>query len=416
MDLGVLPSCILYPPGQGRRRVLASPQEPERGKIGGGDGQAQVGWIVPFSADSRQSNAYQQDSKSPEGVYNATRNLETREVSPYIFPPSPSLSSGSSGYDSHLQSFANPHHATPSSTRPPPPQENRPFHAHGWAEYLLPDESLYYVHQGYQVVADMDLNDEKRLNAVMAYLMGQCDVIPPGQELWLRDADPREGGFDPLRWLVDHSKQSVAFNPLRQTDGDGEGHRPQYGCGDDRLDARYRYWSFMESHPAHTPLPLGAHQEAMNALNWASTNRLLPPNHSAPAPFTPEECQSLTALLRSADTQRETSFRTNTVSKILLRAICRRQSHSRPDKPLPADAGRRGLHRAGHPAPVSSSALVLMAAVYACLAIIVALCLLSQTFMKIAGVGRSSFSRPLRCRISWPSYHLRRMMDPSRLM
>ncbi|KAF8886911.1 hypothetical protein BD779DRAFT_1528692 [Infundibulicybe gibba] len=80
MDLGMLPSCILYPPGQraSRRRVLASPQEPERGKIGGGDGQAQVGWIIPFSADSRQSNAYQQDSKSPERVYNATRNLETR--------------------------------------------------------------------------------------------------------------------------------------------------------------------------------------------------------------------------------------------------------------------------------------------------------------------------------------------------
>ncbi|KAF8886910.1 hypothetical protein BD779DRAFT_540713 [Infundibulicybe gibba] len=221
----------------------------------------------------------------------------------------------------------------------------------------------------------------------MAYLVGQCDVIPPGQELWLRDADPREGGFDPLRWLVDHSKQSVVFNPLRQTNGDGEGHRPQYGCGDDRLDARYRYWSFMESHPAHTSLPLDAHQEAINSLNWASTNGLLPPNHSAPAPFTPEECQSLTTLLRSTEKQGETPFRTNTVSKILLRAICRRQSHSRPDKPLPADAGRGGLHRAGHPAPVSSSALVLMAAVYACLAIVVALCFLSQTFMRIAGVG-----------------------------
>ncbi|KAF8886913.1 hypothetical protein BD779DRAFT_540882 [Infundibulicybe gibba] len=143
----------------------------------------------------------------------------------------------------------------------------------------------------------------------------------------------------------------------------------------------------MESHPVHTSLPLDAHQEAINSLNWASTNGLLPPNHSAPAPFTPEECQSFTALLRSTEKQGETPFRTNTVSKILLRAICRRQSHSRPDKPLPADAGRGSLHRAGHPTPINSSALVLMAAVYACLAIVVALCFLSQTFMRIAGVG-----------------------------
>ncbi|KAF8872201.1 hypothetical protein BD779DRAFT_351551 [Infundibulicybe gibba] len=250
----------------------------------------------------------------------------------------------------------------------------------------------------------MDLNDEKLLDTVMAYLDGHCDVIPPGQELWLRDAGPREGGFSPLRWLVDHSKQSVAFNPPRRANGDGEGHPPQYGCGDDRLDAKYRYWSFMESHPAHTSLPLDAHQEAINSLNWASTNGLLPPiirpprhsrrkNVRASLPsFDQQVCHVFHNKLKrpdspTAEKQGETPFRTNTVSKILLRAICRRQSHSRPDKPLPADAGRRGLHRAGHPAPINSSALVLMAVVYACLAIVAALCLLSQTFMRIAGVG-----------------------------
>ncbi|KAF8872202.1 hypothetical protein BD779DRAFT_351545 [Infundibulicybe gibba] len=83
MDLGVLPSRLLYPPGQGRRRVPASSQEPERGEIGSGDGRAQVGWVVPFSADSRQSNAYKQDFReSPD----ATRNFETREASPTYLP------------------------------------------------------------------------------------------------------------------------------------------------------------------------------------------------------------------------------------------------------------------------------------------------------------------------------------------
>jgi hypothetical protein len=89
------------------------------------------------------------------------------------------------------------------------------------------------------------------------------------------------------------------------------------------LDTEYRYWSFMEAHPAHNSLPAKAKLEAMDVLTWAWTGRMafflltsrpgllklslffffierLLPSHSAvPAPFTQEECQELMTLIRS---------------------------------------------------------------------------------------------------------------------
>jgi len=37
------------------------------------------------------------------------------------------------------------------------------------------------------------------------------------------------------------------------------------------LDLEYRFWSFMETHPTHTALPVKAKSEAMDVLNWAWT-------------------------------------------------------------------------------------------------------------------------------------------------
>ncbi|KAF8872197.1 hypothetical protein BD779DRAFT_1477689 [Infundibulicybe gibba] len=361
--------------GSPRRRIL-SPQGPEQ-EVGGGNGQTGVRWVVPFSADSRPNNAYRQ-GRTANGAYNDTHGFETHEVSSHISPPSPI--SSSSSYDSHLHSPANPYHAP---TKPPPPQEDRSFNAHGWVEHLLPDESLYYVHPGYQVVADMDLEDEKLLHTVMAYLQNHGDDMPPGKELWLRDAESREGGFIPLRWLVDHSKQSVVSDSSHEASGDDHHHHhPQYRRRDDRLDAKYRYWSFMESHPAHTSLPSDAHQDAIDALHWASTNEPIHSGRSTPAPFTREECQSFTALLQLIRKRGETPLRTHTVSKILLRVVRWRQSHFRPDKPLPVDAGRDTLLQRDHPIPVrSTSTFILTIVVYACLA----------NLVRISGIGAILF-------------------------
>jgi hypothetical protein len=34
------------------------------------------------------------------------------------------------------------------------------------------------------------------------------------------------------------------------------------------LDMEYRYWSFIEAHPAHTALSVNAKVEAMDVLTW----------------------------------------------------------------------------------------------------------------------------------------------------
>lgn len=33
----------------------------------------------------------------------------------------------------------------------------------------------------------------------------------------------------------------------------------------------YRYWTYIESHPAHEPLPANAHAEALDVLTWCYT-------------------------------------------------------------------------------------------------------------------------------------------------
>ncbi|KAF8872196.1 hypothetical protein BD779DRAFT_351369 [Infundibulicybe gibba] len=366
MDCGMLPSQ-LHPPGHGAsRRRIVPPQGPEQGEVGSGDGRAQVG----PQRDSRES---------PGGVYDVTHDFETHEASSHTSTPSPSF-----GRDSQLQSPANPHYAVASSA---PPQSDRPFHAYGWVEYLLPDESLYYVHQTYQVVTDVDLGDETLLDAVMTYLQDHDDNISPGQEFWLQNTGSHEGGFVPLRCFVDHSKQSVVFDSSHEANGDDE-HNVRHGYANDRLNAKYRYWSFMEAHPAHTSLPLDSHQDAIDALNWASTDELLPPHRSISAPFTREECQSLKTLLQSFDQRGETSLRTRTVSKILLRVVCWRQSRLHPNKLRPVEADRSSFRKDFMPA--CNSTFILATMVYVCLVMTITLCL-SQTFTKIAGIGAILF-------------------------
>ncbi|KAF8872880.1 hypothetical protein BD779DRAFT_319048 [Infundibulicybe gibba] len=251
IDHGMLPSRAVFMERRISRRRMAPSQRLEQGKVDSGDGRAQVNQLFPSLFDSRPNNSNQQNAgETPNEVLSIVHGFELP---------------------------ANPPRSMASSTKPLHVQDSRPFHAHGWAECVLPDGSIYYVHHTYQVVTDVDLSSEKLLDAMMAYLEEHDDVIPPGQELWLRDAGSHGGEFVPLRWLVDHSKR----------------------CRDDRLDANYQYWSFMETHPVHTSLPSDAHQDAMDALHWASTNELLPSHHSKTMPFTREECQSLTALLQS---------------------------------------------------------------------------------------------------------------------
>ncbi|KAJ7362301.1 hypothetical protein DFH08DRAFT_910723 [Mycena albidolilacea] len=110
----------------------------------------------------------------------------------------------------------------------------------------------------------------------------------------------------------------------------------------------YRYWAFMESHPAHAALPFSARREATDVLTWAWTDRVLPPQQlPLPPPFTQNECQELLGLLRSlGEAGIQNIVLTRIVSRILLRVAHWRQHHFRPHKALPVES--TGHHHLRH--------------------------------------------------------------------
>ncbi|KAF8889391.1 hypothetical protein BD779DRAFT_1521262 [Infundibulicybe gibba] len=293
--------------------------------------------------------AYQQYSGEPISKDSVSAyGFDTGETPPDLPPaslPEP---------DAHPQSPANPPRTISRPNKLQPTWNRQAFCDHGWVEYLLPDESSYYVHPGHQITTDVDLRDEKMLGRVLACLEECNDVAGPGQELWLRDVGSGEGGFVPLMCWVDHHERSVTSDSS-EVDGEGNHHHAQHTSGDDRLDIKYRYWAFMEAHPAHASLPQGAREEVMDILTWASTVQILQSYYSASAPFTQDECQKLVALLRSLDSRGRSeeaiARHTHIVSGILLRTIHWRQLNSRPHKPLPMDACRGRPHLPEHCRP-----------------------------------------------------------------
>ncbi|KAF8871684.1 hypothetical protein BD779DRAFT_441292 [Infundibulicybe gibba] len=380
MDRGVLPSRLIP--------RIPSPHAIRQGQVSSGNEGAhgaQVIRLVPSAFGPHPNNPHQQGFSQPaDEASNVTYGFDTSKTALHISPPSPPY------FDSYLQSPANPRRTIPSYTEPPPMQANQPFHTLGWTKYLLPDENRYFVHHACRAVTNVDLSDERLLNSVMTYFEGHDDVTVSGQELWLRDTGSREHGFVPLSCLVNHGKQSVAFDSVHEASRDGKPRPVQHGDGDDQLDARYRYWSFMEAHPAHVSLPPNAHQDAIDALDWVSTDWLFPSHRSIPAPFTREECQSLIVLLQSFDKRRKAGaqipLHTHTVSRVLLEIVRWRQCYFRPNKPLPADAGRDGLCRRGCDRPSRSNAFMLVIGIYTCLAASIVLGP-SITIVRVAGVG-----------------------------
>ncbi|KAF8839287.1 hypothetical protein BDN67DRAFT_905823 [Paxillus ammoniavirescens] len=104
------------------------------------------------------------------------------------------------------------------------------------------------------------------------------------------------------------------------------------------LDDEYRYWSFVEIHPAHISRDVveAARQEAIDALHWSYTDRLLTHPQPVPPPFSQEECQELIKLLNESSHPMTPAY-TRIVARVLLRVAHWRQAHFRPYKPLPRD-------------------------------------------------------------------------------
>ena len=188
-------------------------------------------------------------------------------------------------------------------------------------------------------------------------------TLASGGEIWLRDVGSAKIGLALERWWVDHRLRTVVMSGDEHEHtgkGSGKGKAKKGGAvfsEEDRefllyfllmmcllnrvffiyleLDTEYRYWSFMEAHPAHNALPAKAKIEAMDVLTWAWTGnngfylptsatfthffflfieRLLPSHRAIPAPFTQEECQELMTLIRS--------FGGTYTSLLFLRQIC----------------------------------------------------------------------------------------------
>ncbi|KAK7039381.1 hypothetical protein R3P38DRAFT_475890 [Favolaschia claudopus] len=255
------------------------------------------------------------------------------------------------------------------------------FRELGWIAYVLPDVSTtYYVHPTLRATTDLDLRDSKmlgRVNKVLGYAGSSAGGSRSrsrrgsgvGMELWLRESDKAKKGKGKKasksdvagtkgkgkvngyvkgksrssedvgleKWYVDHSKREVSS--------------AEDLVLEDHLDMEYRYWAFMESHPAHAPLPLASRREASDVLTWSWTDRVLPPHQlPIPPPFTQQECQELLTLLRSFEMpQTEVGVQsivvTRIVSRILLRVVQWRQHYFRPNKALPVDRiGNHPLH------------------------------------------------------------------------
>ncbi|KAI0774712.1 hypothetical protein BD413DRAFT_472169 [Trametes elegans] len=213
----------------------------------------------------------------------------------------------------------------------------------GWAEYVLPDSTYYYHHAGSRITTDIDLRNPKKLQVVTEFiekrLPREATVPPPqGWELWLKDVGVARHEVVPVKSWVNHKLRIITSEPPPLVTG--EGLIMERFSEDDKLDMEYRYWGFLEGHPAHVPLPAETHTEAMDALKWSYTDCLLPAARPAPPPFAPQECQELMNLLRSFDSTSKSAVvvQTRIVSRVLLRVAQWRQVNYRPDKPLPRDA------------------------------------------------------------------------------
>ncbi|ETW83756.1 hypothetical protein HETIRDRAFT_472051 [Heterobasidion irregulare TC 32-1] len=237
------------------------------------------------------------------------------------------------------------------------PVPSQSFEASGWREHILPDSSVYFSHALLHVTTDVDLRNPGKFEVVSAFLggsgRGDDMALPPeGWELWLRDAGTAKQEFVPARAWVHHAMRAISLEqpPMHSN----EIHIPE----EDRLDMESRYWSFIETHPAHMPLPPSSLAEAIDILTWSYTDRLLPSSHPTPPPFSQDECQELMGLLRSLDgppsSPTQSMVRTRVIAKILLRITAWRQGHPIPSR---SPDGNKGVVQTPHHTPFRRSFL-----------------------------------------------------------
>lgn len=217
----------------------------------------------------------------------------------------------------------------------------RPYADSGWYEYVLPHGIRYFGNPEKRATTDLDLRSHARLEEVERVMESAMEnvaerQVPDGCEMWIRRSHKVSGWSrkkgatmgDLVVFWVDHRYRRI-LTDVPNDDGAVSGE-------DDRLDDEYRYWSYVEMHPAHVVLSQASRQEAADALHWSYTDRLLAHAQPIQPPFSQEECQELLRLLNDPSQQSTLSY-TRMVARVLLRAAHWRQVNFRPHKPLPRD-------------------------------------------------------------------------------
>ncbi|KAF8139079.1 hypothetical protein EV363DRAFT_1580710 [Boletus edulis] len=208
----------------------------------------------------------------------------------------------------------------------------------GWTEYTLPDGARYYVNEDNRAITDLDIRNLTKLDEV-SNTIDASDDAPEGCEIWIRAGSNVKKGWwkqqadgEPVVFWVDHHHRRVL----------GKAPSDDYvqSGWDDRLDYEYRYWAFIEMHPAHIPRGIveSARKDAIDVLRWSNTDYCLthPESPPIPPPFSQDEYIELFKLLNYPTHPTSPTY-TRIVARILLRAAHWHQVNFRPYKPLPRD-------------------------------------------------------------------------------
>lgn len=163
----------------------------------------------------------------------------------------------------------------------------------GWRHITLPDNSVYFYHPTLRVTTDVDLRIPNKLDSITSYLqensIDESFLPPEGWESWLVDSSVgKKANPKPISSWVNHAERILTFaspslsqsrevGSSRMLDDDRTSTSCSFASPSSKpgagLDHEYRYWAFMESHPAHASLPPNARSDALDALTWSYTGQ-----------------------------------------------------------------------------------------------------------------------------------------------
>jgi len=173
--------------------------------------------------------------------------------------------------------------------------------------YILPHGLRYFGNPRKSATTDHDPRKISKPDQVTSAI-DTVDSVPEGCEIWIRPSYEAMGwrrqktpGWLVIYWADHRYRQILNEMPSDDLPLSGEVDSALLPYFVDiggahvftRLDDEYRYWSYVEMHPAHVVLTRTSTQEAADALHWSYTDRLLSHPQRIQPPFSQGECQGL---------------------------------------------------------------------------------------------------------------------------